>query len=116
MKSALLGKDTSEVEIGNVSKHGFWLLIDGRELFLPFKDFPWFEKAPIGKLLNVKLLHSRHLYWPDLDVDLALESIEHPESFPLVSRERPDKVPPLKSRPRRSAGLATERVKRNRRA
>jgi hypothetical protein len=27
-----------------------------------------------------------HLYWPDLDIDLAVESIRHPEQFPLVSR------------------------------
>jgi hypothetical protein len=27
-----------------------------------------------------------HLYWPDLDIDLAVESIRHPEKFPLVSR------------------------------
>jgi hypothetical protein len=26
-----------------------------------------------------------HLYWPDLDIDLSVESIEHPERFPLVS-------------------------------
>ena len=39
----------------------------------------------MGKLLNVELPHPHHLYWPDLDVDLAVESIEHPERFPLVS-------------------------------
>ena len=89
MKSALLGTHTSEVEVGNVSKHGFWLLVAGREYFLAFKDFPWFEQAPIGQLLNVQLLHSRHLYWPGLDVDLSLDSIEHPERFPLTSRWRP---------------------------
>ncbi len=88
MKSALLGRDTSGVEVGNVSKHGFWLLVDGQEVFLSFKDFPWFQDAPIGRLLNVKLLHSHHLYWPDLDADLSLESIEHPEHFPLASRVR----------------------------
>jgi hypothetical protein len=27
-----------------------------------------------------------HLRWPDLDVDLAVESIRNPEKFPLVSR------------------------------
>jgi hypothetical protein len=29
-----------------------------------------------------------HLYWPDLDVDLGLETIRHPERFPLKSRVR----------------------------
>jgi len=86
MKSAQLGKLTSEVEVTNISKHGFWLLLDGRELFLPFAEFPWFRDVPVGKLLNVELPHTHHLYWPDLDVDLAVESIEHPERYPLVSK------------------------------
>jgi hypothetical protein len=30
--------------------------------------------------------HPDHLYWPDLDIDLSLESIRHPENFPLISR------------------------------
>jgi len=29
--------------------------------------------------------HPHHLYWPDLDIALAVESIDHPERFPLVS-------------------------------
>jgi hypothetical protein len=86
MRSALGGTSTSAVEVTNVSKHGFWLLVRERELFVPFEHFPWFQDVPIGQVLNVQLLHADHLYWPDLDVDLSVESIEHPERFPLVSR------------------------------
>jgi hypothetical protein len=28
-----------------LSKHGFWLLLDGEELFLPFTEFPCFKDA-----------------------------------------------------------------------
>lgn len=80
------GKRTSAVEVTNVSKHGFWLLTGGRELFAAFDDFPWFREASIGQLLNVESPHPGHLHWPELDVDLALESIEDPGAFPLVSR------------------------------
>jgi hypothetical protein len=86
MKSVRHGEDTSNVEVTNVSKHGFWLLIQEREYFLPFDQFPWFRKAPIGHLLNVVLPQPHHLYWPDLDIDLAVESIEHPERYPLISK------------------------------
>ena len=86
MSSAAPGTTTSAVEVTNVSKHGFWLLIDEKEVFLAFDNFPWFRDAPIGKLLNVELQSPGHLYWPDLDVDLAVESIFHPDRFPLVSR------------------------------
>jgi len=75
--------------VTNVSVHGFWLFIDGRELFVPFEHFPWFREASIGAITNVELPSPHHLYWPDLDVDLAVESIEHPEKYPLVSKVRP---------------------------
>ena len=88
MKSEKLGRRTSQVEVTNVSKHGFWLLIVDLERFVPFEQFPWFREAPIGHLLNVQLPTAHHLYWPDLDVDVAVESIDHPERFPLVSKVR----------------------------
>jgi hypothetical protein len=80
------GTGTSAVEVTNVSKHGFWLLIDEKEVFLPFETFPWFREAPIGKVIHVELLSPQHLYWPELDVDLEVESVLHPERYPLVSR------------------------------
>ena len=86
MRSAKLGKRISAVEVTNVSKHGFWLLIGDKERFVSFELFPWFRDAQIGHLVNVELPSRHHLYWPDLDVDLAVESIDHPDRFPLVSR------------------------------
>jgi hypothetical protein len=86
MKSAARGKPTSAVEVTNVSKHGFWLLLEERERFLSFENFPWFREATISQLCNVELPHPHHLYWPDLDVDLAVASIDSPEKFPLVSK------------------------------
>jgi hypothetical protein len=84
--SAQPGSGTSGPEVTNVSQHGFWLLLGDEELFVPFSDFPWFRQAPIGKLVHVEWPSAHHLYWPDLDVDLSVESIRHPEKFPLVSR------------------------------
>lgn len=74
------------VEVGHISQHGIWLSLHEREMFLSYKDFPWFKDAPVSAVLNVQLPQSRHLYWPDLDIDLSVESIEHPERFPLVAR------------------------------
>src|SRR5438093_13699632 len=91
MKSAAPGSSTSPAEVTNVTPHGFWLFVDDRELFVPFKEFPWFREASVREITNVQLPSAHHLYWPDLDIDLAVESIEHPERFPLVSRARPDK-------------------------
>ncbi len=85
MTSATRGVSTSPVEVTNISRHGFWLLLEDEELFLPFSEFPWFLDVAVGKILHVELPSSTHLYWPDLDVDLAVESIRHPERFPLIA-------------------------------
>jgi hypothetical protein len=65
--------------------HGFWLLVDGRELFLPFAEFPWFKQAPVEAILHLEHTAPGHLHWPLLDVDLSLDSIEHPERYQLTS-------------------------------
>jgi len=105
MRSGQLGKSTSAAEVTNVSQHGFWLLLDEEERFLPFEQFPWFAEASIAQLTNVERPLPHHLYWPDLDIDLHVESIDSPGSFPLVSGARPNKslqrTPPARSRGRR---------------
>lgn len=76
------GTSTSAVEVTNISRHGFWVLIDDRELFLPFETFPWFRAASVQAITHVERPQPHHLYWPDLDVDLSLDSMEHPEHYP----------------------------------
>lgn len=101
MKSAAPGRHTSQVEVTNVSTHGFWILIDDQELFAPFTEFPWFKDASIGELTRVELPSPHHLYWPDLDVDLAVESLAHPERYPLVSQAQSGRrLQPTKARQR----------------
>jgi hypothetical protein len=74
-RSTMHGTVTLGVEVTNVSPHCFWLLLGDEELAVPFTEFPWFKQATI-----------EHLYWPQLDLDLSVESIRAPERFPLVSR------------------------------
>jgi hypothetical protein len=92
MKSATLGRNTfPPAEVTNVSPHGFWLFVGERELFVPFSEFPWFREASVREISSAQLPSAHHLYWPDLDIDLAVESIEHPERFPLISQAQPPK-------------------------
>jgi len=84
--SGRLGADTSEIEVANISKHGIWLYLDGREYFLPYDHFPWFKSATIDEVLRVERISDRHVHWPDLDVDLTVDIMEHPERYPLVAK------------------------------
>ena len=83
MKSSPLGKNTSEVEVLNISSHGIWLYVAGEEYFLPYKDYPWFKGTKVEDIIDVKILHGHHLHWPRLDVDLELESLKYLDHYPL---------------------------------
>lgn len=91
------GAATSAVEVANISATGVWLFIDDREIFLPFAEFPWFKNATVAAILHVERPTPGHLFWPDLDVDLTIDSIEHPERYPLKARsgENPPERPTL---------------------
>ncbi len=83
MKSLARGIRTSSVEVVSVSPHGIWLSVRGKEYFLPYEEFPWFQNARLSEIHRVQLIHGRFLRWDALDVELALTSLEHPERYPL---------------------------------
>ena len=86
MNSLTHGKSTSKVEITNISSHGVWILSADKELFMSYEDFPWFKDKTVKEIVTVEEQSPGHFYWPEIDVDLTIESIEHPERFPLKSQ------------------------------
>ncbi len=86
MSLSTLGENTSPAEVTHVSALGVWLLSRGQELFMSYEEFPWFLDQPIRTILNVEEPAPGHFHWPDIDVDLTKEMIEHPERFPLRAR------------------------------
>jgi hypothetical protein len=115
MRSVQRGGSTLAVEVTNVSPHGFWLLVGDVERFVSFKVFPWFLRASIGELTNVELPSPQHLYWPNLDIDLAVDSLDNPEHYPLVSRARPNKRPKPTVATVTESSAAYKRTQRSRR-
>ena len=85
MKSETLGPGTLAAEVTNISGQGFWIWLGDREVFLPFERFPWFRDATVAGITRLERPQPFHLYWPDLDVDLEVDSIDHPERYPLVA-------------------------------
>ena len=83
MNSLAHGTNTLAVEVTNISSHGIWLLTHNKELFMSYEDFPWFKKQRLDSIINVEESSPNHYYWPDIDVDLTQEMIEHPGRFPL---------------------------------
>ncbi len=83
MKLQEHGESTSTIEVTNIDGMGFWILLGSREHYLSFSDFPWFMDASIKSITNVKKESPKHLFWPDLDVDLTLDMIDNPETYSL---------------------------------
>jgi hypothetical protein len=84
MKSLAHGKNTSATEITHISVNGVWLLSSsGKELFMPYDQFPWFKDLPIQTIHNVEEPSLGHFYWPDIDVDISEQIIENPSHYPL---------------------------------
>ena len=87
MSLSLPGVAISPCEVTNISQFGFWLLLDDREYFVPFADYPVFQAASITQIYGVERIAPDQLYWPTLDVDIDLRSLEYPEAFPLVFKK-----------------------------
>ena len=84
MSSSVLGAVTSAVEVTNIDRFGLWILVQEKEYFLSYEEYPWFQNAKLDQVLKVQLLHEGHLRWPELDVDLSIESLEHADNYPLI--------------------------------
>ncbi len=92
MKSSALGNNILATEITHISSHGIWLLAHDKELFLSYEEFPWFKDQPVKSIINVTEQGEDHFYWPDIDIDLTTELIEHPERFPLKAKHITNKI------------------------
>ncbi|HET9950839.1 MAG TPA: DUF2442 domain-containing protein [Candidatus Eisenbacteria bacterium] len=89
VRSGRRGRSTSAPEVTNISRNGIWVLVDEREYFLSFEEFPWFENATVKEIHAVTRPAKGRVRWRALDVDLALDSLARPADFPLVARDRP---------------------------
>ena len=70
----------------NIGATGFWLLVDDKEYFVPFDDYPVFWEATVAQIYAVQRLGPAQFHWPVLDADIELEALEYRERFPLVFR------------------------------
>lgn len=70
--------------VTNISPFRIWLIAsDGNEYFVSYKDYPIFENSDIKDIADVQTDFEGNLHWSALDADIELESLKHPEKFPL---------------------------------
>ena len=79
----------TSVSVLMINAQGIMLSVLGNDYFLSYNRIPWMQDAPVRSVLNVQMSGSRAIEWPDLDVDLEIESLRHPERYPLVMKRNP---------------------------
>lgn len=84
MSSRLPGIATFQSEVTSIHSSGFWLLVDDREYFVAFDDYPVFQTATVSQIYAIQRVSPTQFHWPELDADIELEALERPERFPLV--------------------------------
>ena len=67
-----------------INAQGIMISVAGNDYFLSYNRIPWMKDASIKNVLNVRMSGQNAIEWPDLDVDLEIESLKHPERYPLV--------------------------------
>lgn len=77
--------DTS-VNVLMINDKGIMLSVKGNDYFISFNRIPWIKSASIMDALDVKMSGCNAIEWPKLDVDLEIDSLKHPERYPLIMK------------------------------
>ena len=84
MGSSKSGLGTSVCSVTGMNDLGFWVLVEEKEYFIPFSDYPGFKDSSVNQILNIKYMPPSQLHWDEIDMDIELQALVQPDAFPLV--------------------------------
>ena len=67
-----------------INDRGIMISVQGQDYFLSYNRVPWMRDATINEVLDIRMSGKNAIEWPKLDVDLEIESLRHPERYPLL--------------------------------
>ncbi len=67
-----------------INDRGVMISVMGEDYFLSYNRVPWMRDATINEVLDVRMSGKNAIEWPKLDVDLEIDSLKHPERYPLL--------------------------------
>ena len=79
----------TSVSVLMINGQGIMITVGGLDYFLSYNRIPWMREASIKDVLNVQMCGDEAIEWPALDVDLEIESLRHPERYPLLIKRNP---------------------------
>lgn len=85
MQSSLKNNISStSADVLMINDKGIMISVQGQDYFLSYNRVPWMRDATISEVLNVRMSGKNAIEWPKLDVDLEVDSLKHPERYPLI--------------------------------
>ncbi|MDR0769221.1 MAG: DUF2442 domain-containing protein [Dysgonamonadaceae bacterium] len=75
-----------------ITPNGIIISVFGSDYYLSYDRIPWFKNAKVSDVFNVEMCGDEGIRWESLDVDLEIESLKHPEKYPLVMKRYPEEV------------------------
>lgn len=76
----------TSVAVLMINSQGMMLSVKGEDFFVSYNRVPWLRDARVGSVLNVQMCGRDAIEWPELDIDLEIESLRHPERYPLIMK------------------------------
>ncbi len=76
-------QDPPDKQVTSIQRTGFWVIVDDKEYFVDFVDYPDFKKATVAQIHSFRRSKGG-LHWDELDVDIEIEALKHPEQYPLI--------------------------------
>ena len=80
---------STSVSVLMINAQGIALSVQGRDYFISYNRMPWLRDARISEVLNVRMQGRAAIEWSELGVDLEIESLKHPERYPLIMKRTP---------------------------
>jgi hypothetical protein len=74
------------VKVLSINNDGIFIAAFGKDYFVSFNRLPWFKDSKVNDIMNVRNIGTMGIRWDAIDVDLELESLIHPEKYPLIMK------------------------------
>lgn len=76
----------TQVRVLMINDKGIMLSVKGNDYFISYNRIPWMKNACISDALDVQMSGRNAIEWPKLDIDLEIDSLKHPERYPLIMK------------------------------
>lgn len=84
--------ENTYVKVQSINNDGIFIDAFGKDYFISFNRLPWFRDAKVSDIMNVRNIGTMGIRWDAIDIDLELDSLIHPEKYPLIIKRYADEL------------------------